>query len=35
MGLDNLRARVEGLGGGLEIVSVRGEGTTVRALLPI
>jgi signal transduction histidine kinase len=35
MGLENLRARVEGLGGALAIVSVAGEGTTVRAALPL
>jgi len=35
MGLDNLRARVEGLGGSLIIASVAGEGTTIRAALPL
>ena len=35
MGLENLRARVEGLGGALTIVSITGEGTTVRAALPL
>jgi signal transduction histidine kinase len=35
MGLENLRARVEGLGGALTIVSIAGEGTTVRAALPL
>jgi two-component system, NarL family, sensor histidine kinase DevS len=35
MGLANLAARVDGLGGTLEIASVLGEGTTVRATLPI
>jgi signal transduction histidine kinase len=35
MGLGNLRARVEGLGGALTIVSITGEGTTVRAALPL
>ena len=35
MGLENLRARVEGMGGALTIVSVAGEGTTVRAALPL
>jgi signal transduction histidine kinase len=35
MGLENLKARVEGLGGALAIVSVAGEGTTVRAALPL
>ncbi|MEX0984158.1 MAG: GAF domain-containing sensor histidine kinase [Actinomycetota bacterium] len=34
MGLANLRARVEALGGTLTIDSVDGEGTTVSALLP-
>jgi signal transduction histidine kinase len=34
MGLTNLRARVESLGGTLEIESVLGEGTTVRASFP-
>ena len=35
MGLGNLRARVESLGGRLTIVSVTGEGTTIRATLPL
>ena len=35
MGLENLRARIEGLGGTLAIASVNGEGTTVRAALPL
>ena len=35
MGLDNLRTRVENLGGSLVIVSVTGEGTTIRAALPL
>jgi signal transduction histidine kinase len=35
MGLENLRTRVEGLGGTLVIVSVSGEGTTIRAALPL
>jgi two-component system, NarL family, sensor histidine kinase DevS len=35
MGLENLRARVEGLGGALTIVSIAGEGTTIRAALPV
>jgi signal transduction histidine kinase len=35
MGLDNLRTRVEDLGGSLVIVSVAGEGTTIRAALPL
>jgi two-component system, NarL family, sensor histidine kinase DevS len=35
MGLANLEARVARLGGTLEIASVLGEGTTVRARLPI
>ena len=34
MGLRNLRARVESLGGAFEIGSVLGEGTTVRVTLP-
>jgi signal transduction histidine kinase len=34
MGLTNLRDRVESLGGTLEIESVPGEGTTVRASIP-
>lgn len=34
MGLTNLRERVESLGGTLEIESVPGEGTTVRATFP-
>jgi signal transduction histidine kinase len=34
MGLTNLRERVESLGGSLEIESVPGEGTTVRASFP-
>jgi signal transduction histidine kinase len=33
-GLGNLRARAESLGGGLEIQSDPGQGTTVRAMLP-
>jgi signal transduction histidine kinase len=35
MGLSNLAERVEALGGSLVIVSVLGEGTTVRAQLPV
>ena len=35
MGLANLEDRVEGLGGMLTIESVAGEGTTLRALLPL
>jgi signal transduction histidine kinase len=35
MGLANLRGRVEGMGGTFEIESVPGEGTTVRASLPL
>lgn len=35
MGLDNLRARVESLGGSLMIASVTGEGTTIRAAFPL
>ena len=35
MGLDNLRARVESLGGSLMIASVAGEGTTIRAAFPL
>ena len=35
MGLGNLRARVEGLGGSLLIASVTGEGTTIRAAFPL
>ncbi len=35
MGLANLRERVEGLDGQLTIVSIDGEGTTIRAVLPL
>lgn len=35
MGLANLRSRVDSIGGSLEITSTRGEGTTVRATIPI
>ncbi|MBI3647208.1 MAG: GAF domain-containing sensor histidine kinase [Actinobacteria bacterium] len=35
MGLANLRERVEALGGTLEVASVLGEGTMVRATLPL
>jgi two-component system, NarL family, sensor histidine kinase DevS len=35
MGLNNLRARVEGLGGAFVVASVLGEGTTVRMTLPL
>ena len=34
MGLSNLRARVETLGGVLQVESTPGEGTTVRATFP-
>jgi signal transduction histidine kinase len=34
MGLDNLRARVEAMGGTYSLRSGSGEGTTVTALLP-
>jgi signal transduction histidine kinase len=35
LGLDNLRRRIEQLGGSLDLTSVRGEGTTVTARLPL
>ncbi len=35
MGLANLEDRVEGLGGMLTIESIAGEGTTLRATLPL
>jgi signal transduction histidine kinase len=35
MGLANLRARVEDMGGRLEITSDTGQGTTLRAMLPL
>jgi len=35
MGLDNLEDRVRGMGGSLTIQSVSGEGTTLRAFLPL
>lgn len=35
MGLDNLRDRVDGMGGSLEVLSVGGEGTTVIATIPL
>jgi signal transduction histidine kinase len=35
LGIGNLRDRVASLGGSLDIVSTAGEGTTVRAVLPL
>jgi signal transduction histidine kinase len=35
MGLNNLRGRVESLGGSFAVASVLGEGTTVRIELPL
>jgi signal transduction histidine kinase len=35
MGLGNLRSRAVSIGGGVEITSVPGEGTTVRISLPL
>ena len=35
MGMRNLRERVTSLGGELTILSVAGEGTTIRARLPL
>jgi signal transduction histidine kinase len=34
MGLNNLRERIESLGGVLQVESTPGEGTTVRATFP-
>jgi signal transduction histidine kinase len=35
MGLANLRGRVEAMGGRFDLQSARGEGTTVRMVLPL
>ena len=33
-GLTNMKARVEGVGGGIEVISIRKQGTTLRAWMP-